>query len=272
MANVHTWGGGVTSTYWSYYPGNIVYRDSIPWPTPNLAASGQRPLRLYSKAAASLSGGNPEIEYGGVRGDNTVFNVSGNFRFQCRNTSGSMGVGRCEPDGGLVVDGGDGDTRPGSIPGSLVWAGVPTAPRTVTIAAAGPGETKVSWVAPSNTGGDNITGYRVQRARDDDFTSSVTNVEVGNVLTYTDTTAVPGVRYYYRVFAKNSTATAASTTSVASSAVTIITKAGGVRFSGGEEVPIASLMRWNASSGVEVPVTTFVRWDAAAGEEVPISV
>lgn len=57
-----------------------------------------------------------------------------------------------------------------------------------------------TWSAPSTTTG--LTGYRLQVARDANFTSGVQNIDVGNVLTATATGLAGGRVYYARVAAR----------------------------------------------------------------------
>lgn len=58
---------------------------------------------------------------------------------------------------------------------------------------------RVAWGVPAITTG--LTGYRIQTARNADFTSGVENTDVGNVLT-ADITRTGGRRYWVRVAAR----------------------------------------------------------------------
>lgn len=267
MTKTLSWGGPTTNNSFSSFPGNIVYRDGNAMATANLAANGNRPIKIHSCSARSLTNGSAEINYGGS-GVGTVFATSGGtFRFQCRNSGGTMTFARASGDGGTIVDAGDGGTWAGSIPGSLEWSGVPSVPLAASVSSPSPGVARVAWSAPSDDGGQAVNGYRVQRATNAAFTTGVTNFELGNVLTYDDTTAVPGSTYYYRVFAKNATANAAGTTSVGTSGMVVQIKSGGDRWSGSAEIATTAAMRWDGTQ--EVPITTAVRWDGTA--EVPLT-
>lgn len=214
MAYTLNWGGGVTNIYTSSWPGNVVYRDDTgPIPSANVAANGNRPLTIYSTGAVSLSGGTAEVVYqstGWLPG-RTFANSTpgGGFRFQVRNSGGTMNVGRCAPDGGTIVDAGDGDTRAGSIPGWFTWSGVPTAPRSLT-ATANPsvaGRVDLAWTAPASDGGTSVTGYNVYRS------GTLIGSTNASTRTYSATGLTPGTSYSFTVRAKNATSDAASTQS-----------------------------------------------------------
>jgi parallel beta-helix repeat protein len=63
-------------------------------------------------------------------------------------------------------------------------------------------ELYLNWTAPSYDGSSPIANYRIYRGNSTD--NIVFLFEVGNVLNYTDTNVTNGVRYYYKVSAKNS--------------------------------------------------------------------
>ncbi len=80
-------------------------------------------------------------------------------------------------------------------------ATVPSAPRNVSAKTASTSGVRLTWSAPSSSGGSAVTGYRIYRS-----TSSGTEaflVAVGNVTSYTDTATTAGVRYFYKVQAVN---------------------------------------------------------------------
>jgi len=68
-------------------------------------------------------------------------------------------------------------------------------------AMAGNGQVTLTWSPPADNGGSSITNYRVYRGTASGVETFTT--EIGNVLTYIDTSLVNGQRYYYKVSAKN---------------------------------------------------------------------
>src|SRR6185436_16330144 len=68
---------------------------------------------------------------------------------------------------------------------------------------AAPGNNNVSlaWSAPASDGGSAITGYQVYRGTASNGETLLTTL--GNVTSYTDTTALNGTTYYYKVAAVN---------------------------------------------------------------------
>ena len=90
--------------------------------------------------------------------------------------------------GGGGGGGGGGPTEPGAPD--------------LTTATGGNNQVVLDWTAPSSNGGSTITGYDILRGTTSGGESEIATV--GNVLTYTDSTAVNGTEYYYEVEAVNS--------------------------------------------------------------------
>src|SRR3989475_5969695 len=78
---------------------------------------------------------------------------------------------------------------------------VATAPQTLQ-ASAGNAQVSLSWSAPSSNGGSAITNYKVYRGTSSG--SETLLATTGNVLSYTDNTAINGQVYFYKVSAVNS--------------------------------------------------------------------
>jgi fibronectin type 3 domain-containing protein len=78
----------------------------------------------------------------------------------------------------------------------------PTAPRTLTASANGPGGVSLKWSAPASSGGSAVTGYRIYRATT--AGGEVYLVSVGGTATsFADKGTTKGVRYYYWIAATN---------------------------------------------------------------------
>lgn len=267
----HSWGGAYNNTAMNTaINGDYFYSDSISMVTTRLAADGQRPIRFPGPPVHGyLTNGESDLVYQGVAVNTARFfaNSGGTFVFRGLRVSGTCSVGRNTGESGSTYWF-SGGSLAGMMPGSIVYQEAPSAPRTPAVVSDAPDEAEITWIAPSDNGGTAITGYRVQRATNAGFTTGVTNFDVGVVLTYTDTTVDAGTEYFYRVFAKNAVTTAGSTTSVASSTVSV-TPAGvrGKRWDGSAEVDVTVGKRWNGSA--EVDITTAVRWNGSA--EVPLA-
>ena len=80
-------------------------------------------------------------------------------------------------------------------------ASAPPAP-TLTSATGGAGSVALQWSAPAWDGGSAITGYDVYRGTSSGGETLLT--QVGNVTSYTDSTATNGTKYFYKVSAVNS--------------------------------------------------------------------
>ena len=76
----------------------------------------------------------------------------------------------------------------------------PSAPQNLT-AVGGDSQVVLTWSAPASDGGSGVTNYRVHRSVTPGV--EVFLIEIGNVLTYTDTSLVNGQTYYYMVSAVN---------------------------------------------------------------------
>ena len=87
----------------------------------------------------------------------------------------------------------------------------PSGPQNLS-AKAGDKKVTLSWAAPSNTGGSNITNYRIYRSLAAGNFTLVT--ELGNVLNYTDTGLGNGKTYTYKITAKNAAGESATLVNV----------------------------------------------------------
>jgi fibronectin type 3 domain-containing protein len=80
-------------------------------------------------------------------------------------------------------------------------ATVPGAP-TMSSATPGNGSVALKWNAPGSSGGAAITAYKVYRSTSSGSETLLTTL--GNVTSFTDTSAVNGIKYFYKVSAVNS--------------------------------------------------------------------
>jgi len=79
---------------------------------------------------------------------------------------------------------------------------LPIAP-TAIVPSKGIGGVLISWTAPTDNGGTAITGYRIDRSPDGSTWTNIVANTSSVATSYTDTTAVGGSTYYYRVAAHN---------------------------------------------------------------------
>lgn len=238
MANTHTWGGTPNVSSFTSYPNNFVYIDGIAAPTGNLAANGNRPISVYSVAAASASGPGvySAINYLGTGNltSGTYATSGGTFRFVVGHTTGTLTFGRNSAIAGTVFDSADGSAfSSGTLPGSMSWAGVPTKARTPSVVdGTASGSAVVSWTAPSSDGGASVSSYLVQWSTSATF-ATIAGSTSSTGLTSTITGLTQGTRYYFRVGARNAVAIAAGTSASWSDTVDLRVRAGGkVKVSG----------------------------------------
>lgn len=215
-----------------------VHSGSVGFPVGRTAANGKGPIvitQLLAYARGRGGGRTMTIQLGAAK--------TGSFGISSGSSGSSTGYQNCS--NGYVSNGGSGTftlsfsgssyflhggggsctdgygtTLSGALGGGFNYNEVPSAPRTPSVVATAGGAT-VTWVAPSTNGGASVTGYNIQRAINSTFTAGVATTSVGNVLSTTITGLSSGTTYWFRVYAKNSVTTAASTTSVASTSVSV---------------------------------------------------
>ncbi len=114
----------------------------------------------------------------------------------------------------------------GTVWSNVVTAGmntVPGPPGNLSATANGRTAIDLTWDAPTNTGGADITGYRVQWSADQGSSwSDVDPAHTGTTRTYSHTGRSPNTRYDYQVYASNSqgeSATASSSVSATTDAI-----------------------------------------------------
>jgi beta-glucanase (GH16 family) len=106
---------------------------------------------------------------------------------------------------------------PSTPPPNLVWP--PSPPSNVSAYFSAASQVNVMWQAPFSTFGAAISGYVLQRANDPAFTQGLTSWSLGNTTSFSDTSAVAGGTYYYRLSAVSPNGTSASSAGVQASAL-----------------------------------------------------
>jgi hypothetical protein len=87
-------------------------------------------------------------------------------------------------------------------------ATVPQPPTNLSVTATSPSQINLSWTAPTNNGGSEITGYQIERSTDSGSTWSTLVANTGSTSTkYSDTGLHPSTAFTYRVSAINSAGT-----------------------------------------------------------------
>ncbi|MDD5068339.1 MAG: peptidoglycan-binding protein [Candidatus Pacebacteria bacterium] len=82
---------------------------------------------------------------------------------------------------------------------------VPGVPTSLTVTALPQSHVHLSWTAPEDDGGDEITGYRIDRESPvDSVWGTIVDDTESDATTYNDQYVLPGVEYNYRVAAINS--------------------------------------------------------------------
>jgi hypothetical protein len=90
--------------------------------------------------------------------------------------------------------------------------GTPSAPQNL-VATPGAGKVTLTWQAPADNGGSDITGYKVYRSVNEGTPTLLTTVGA-STLTYVDTSGTPGTTYSYFVVATNANGSGTETAPV----------------------------------------------------------
>jgi len=155
---------------------------ALSWWAP--ADDGGSPVLSYTIYKGTTAGGESVlITLGNVYSHTDGGLINGQPYYYLVRASNSMGQG------------------PNSTEASATPMGVPSEPLGLVLSA-GDGIVILTWVAPSSDGGSPVTNYEIYRGTAP--ASETLLIEVGSVLTYTDTGLTNGQMYYYQVTAKNS--------------------------------------------------------------------
>src|SRR6266852_6389682 len=155
---------------------------SLSWTAP--ASNGGAPVTSYNVLRSTTSGAETALS-SGVTGttytDSSALN--GTTYFYKVAAVNSAGPG------------------PASNEASATPATVPSAPQNL-VASAGNGSVSLSWTAPASNGGAPVTSYNVLRSTTSGAETALSSGVTGT--TYTDSSALNGTTYFYKVTAVNS--------------------------------------------------------------------
>jgi hypothetical protein len=124
---------------------------------------------------------------------------------------------------GTVTDGFGVDFT-GTIGGTYEWSEAPTAPTLSSVAMAGPTSAVVNFAAPSDDGGEAVTGYRIVYANNSGFVGAATLDVDATALSRVVTGLTPG-EWWFKVAARNAVTQAAASSSVFSSSLSVVLSA-----------------------------------------------
>ncbi|WP_165845595.1 PKD domain-containing protein [Streptacidiphilus pinicola] len=161
--------------------------------------SGQVPLNVAFTGTGT--GGTPGYNYSWNFGDGSATSTTQNPS-HTYSTAGTYTATLTVTDSASPANSA---TSTVSITASPIAATVPGAPTGLT-GTAGTGQVSLSWTPPSNTGGENITSYKVYRGTSSGGETLLTSggcSGLGSVTSCTDTGLTPGQAYYYTVTAVN---------------------------------------------------------------------
>jgi len=101
-----------------------------------------------------------------------------------------------------------------------VQVSAPQPPTNLSATAVSSSQINLSWNTPSNNGGSQITGYKINRSDDGGATWNILVQNTGSTgTTYSDTGLSPGTTHSYRVFAINSVGTSPSSNTASATTI-----------------------------------------------------
>jgi PKD repeat protein len=169
--------------------------------------SGQVPLNVAFTGTGT--GGTPGYSYSWNFGDGTTSTTQNPSHTY--NTAGTYTATLTVTDSASPANSA---TSTVTVTAAPIAATVPGAPTGVT-GTAGNGQVALNWTPPSNTGGENVTSYKVYRGTASGGETLLTSggcSGLGAVTSCTDTGLTPGQTYYYTVSAVNGVGEGAQST------------------------------------------------------------
>lgn len=95
----------------------------------------------------------------------------------------------------------------------------PSEPLGLLLVASGNSFVNLTWSPPATDGGFPITNYTIYRGETPGFPTYI--IEIGNLTSFNDTTAINGITYYYNITAKNSVGEGPKSSEVSATPVSI---------------------------------------------------
>ncbi|AUG76152.1 PKD repeat-containing protein [Kitasatospora sp. MMS16-BH015] len=170
--------------------------------------SGQVPLNVAFTGTGT--GGTPAYHYSWDFGDGTATSTAQNPTHSY-GTAGTYTATLTVTDSATPANSA---TSTVSVTASPIAATPPGAPTGLT-GTAGTGQVALNWTAPANTGGENVTSYKVYRGTASGGETLLTSggcSGLGAVTSCTDTGLTAGQAYYYKVSAVNGVGEGAQST------------------------------------------------------------
>jgi fibronectin type 3 domain-containing protein len=133
------------------------------------------------------------------------------------------------------------------------------------------GAITLTWTAPANDGGAQITNYRIYRSAASGTEAYLT--QVGNVTTFQDTGLTNGITYFYRVSAVNSVGEGAMSNEATATPVAASVPGAPTNLTASPGRPRGIALTWTApTNNGGSPITGYEIWrGTAAGTETKLA-